>query len=314
MTAKIFIAGGSGCVGHYLVESLLQNTDWHLYLLLRNPAKLKLQIPLDRCTILQGGLEEIDKFKHLLGEMNYLVSTVACWGGDDTYLINVDKTHALFSYLDQSVCVRAVYFSTASIIANNLQLLPEALTLGTDYIRSKALGLDKMQQLEIADKIITVFPTIVFGGDGHTKPFAFTSAGLKDLYPYLPLVLPLLKFFKAEGSFHFIHSFDIAQMVTHILRFGSAETRLVLGLPPISVNQALQELCALRNQYTDWQIDVNAPLVNFLRWLFRIQMAEWDEFCLSQRHFTYPHLCPTDLGLPARYPTLTHIIGSSMGA
>jgi nucleoside-diphosphate-sugar epimerase len=308
MTEKIFIAGGSGCVGHYLVESLLAQTDWHLYLLLRHPHKLQVPIPPDRGTILQGSLQDIQQYQTLIGEMHYLVSTVACWGGQDTYLINVDKTHELFSYLNGSVCKRAVYFSTASIIDRHLQILPQALTIGTDYIRSKAMGLLKMQDLPLKDKVITVFPTIVFGGNGYDKPFAFTSAGIKDIVPYLPLI----KFLKAEGSFHFIHGFDIAQMVTHILQNGYPDRQVVLGMAPISVNQALQEICALRNQSSPWQIDVNPTFIKFMRWLFRIQMAEWDEFCLSQRHFTYPHLCPADLGLTARYPRLAQIVQDAL--
>ncbi|MDE5120331.1 MAG: SDR family oxidoreductase, partial [Trichodesmium sp. St19_bin1] len=38
---RIFITGASGCIGHYIVEFLIQNTHHELYLLVRNPDKLK---------------------------------------------------------------------------------------------------------------------------------------------------------------------------------------------------------------------------------------------------------------------------------
>jgi hypothetical protein len=38
---RIFITGASGCIGHYLIEALLDTTPHELFLLLRNPAKLQ---------------------------------------------------------------------------------------------------------------------------------------------------------------------------------------------------------------------------------------------------------------------------------
>jgi nucleoside-diphosphate-sugar epimerase len=38
---RIFITGASGCIGHYMTEALIQNTNHELYLLVRNPDKLK---------------------------------------------------------------------------------------------------------------------------------------------------------------------------------------------------------------------------------------------------------------------------------
>ena len=43
---RIFITGASGCIGHYIVEFLIQNTHHELYLLVRNPDKLKVE---ERC-------------------------------------------------------------------------------------------------------------------------------------------------------------------------------------------------------------------------------------------------------------------------
>jgi len=309
MTQKIFITGGSGCIGHYLVESLLDKTDWHLYLLLRNPQKLKVNYSSHRVTILQGGLQDIQEHRAIVEQMDYLVSTAACWGGEDTYLINVEKTHALFSYLNPDICQRAIYFSTASILDQHKNLLPEAGAIGTDYIRSKYWGLQELENLPISSKLITVFPTIVFGGNGQDKPFSFISAGLQDVLKYMPYI----RWLKTEGSFHFIHAFDIAQIVTQLLLKGypnNSDTplRLVMGMPQISVNQAIAEICEFTQHRIWWQIELTPALINLVRWLFRLQMGEWDEFCLKQRHFVYNHITPESLGLTAKYPRLTDLL------
>lgn len=308
MTQRVFITGGSGCVGHYIVESLLHNTDWHLYLLLRNPQKLKVNYSSDRLTILRGDLQNIEQFRSIIAQMDYLVSTAACWGGENTYLINVEKNHALFSYLDTQVCKRAIYFSTASILDQHKNLLPEAEAIGTDYIRSKYLCLKELESLPIAQKLITVFPTIVFGGNGRDKPFSFISAGLQEVLRYVPYI----RWLKTEGSFHFIHAFDIAQIVTKLLvdgyDNGNPPVRLVIGMPKMSVNQAIAEVCAFTKHPIWWQIEVTPALINLVRWLFRLQMAEWDQFCLRQRHFVYDHITPEDLGLTAKYPRLANIL------
>ena len=41
---RILVTGASGCVGHYVSETLIQNTDHELFLCVRNPAKLNLDL------------------------------------------------------------------------------------------------------------------------------------------------------------------------------------------------------------------------------------------------------------------------------
>ncbi|WP_310413618.1 NAD-dependent epimerase/dehydratase family protein, partial [Chamaesiphon sp. OTE_8_metabat_110] len=41
---RILVTGASGCVGHYISETLIQNTDHELFLFVRNPVKLQVDI------------------------------------------------------------------------------------------------------------------------------------------------------------------------------------------------------------------------------------------------------------------------------
>ena len=38
---RILNTGASGCIGHYISETLIENTNHQLYLLVRNPNKLQ---------------------------------------------------------------------------------------------------------------------------------------------------------------------------------------------------------------------------------------------------------------------------------
>jgi nucleoside-diphosphate-sugar epimerase len=316
MPKRVFITGASGCVGHYLVELLIQQTDYELYLLVRDRAKLKLDLTTrSGIHVIEGAMEDIAVHKQLLSTMNYVVSTAAAWGGtEETLTVNLHKTLELFNYLDPSTCDRAIYFSTASILDQHNQILPEAETIGTDYIRSKYACLEKLENSRISDRLITVFPTLVFGGD-HNKPYSHLSGGLKQVAGYINLI----KWFKGDGSFHFIHASDIAQIIVYLLDADLPSlmwhvndfdfpARLVLGTKQLTVDQAISEACEVLGKKVWWQISLNPWLIDVIIKIFKIQVAAWDQFCIQQRHFTYDVVSPETFGLKSKYPRLANLL------
>ncbi len=310
MPKRVFITGASGCVGHYLVESLLQHTDYELFLLVRNRDKLKVDLTVrSGTTVIEGGMQDIAQLKPLLATMNYAVSAAAAWGGTvEVFETNVYKTVELFQSLDPQVCERAIYFSTASILDQNNQLLKEADTIGTDYIRSKYACLSQLEKLPIQDRLITVFPTLVFGGDKTGKPFSHLSSGLKEVASYINLI----RWLKGEGSFHFIHGADIAQIITHLLTvdrpYEHYPARSVMGMPRLTVNQAIADACEYLHKRVGWQINLTPGLANLIIRLFNIKVAPWDRFCIQQRHFTYDVVTPENFGLGSAYPDLASLL------
>jgi nucleoside-diphosphate-sugar epimerase len=310
MAKKVFITGASGCVGHYLVESLLHQTDYELYLLVRSRAKLKIDLSArPDVTVIEDNMSNIGAYKSLLATMNYVVSTAACWGGtEEVFQTNVHKTHELFDALDPEVCDRAIYFSTASILDSHNQLLKEAGAIGTDYIRSKYDCLEYLENSAIAKRLITVFPTLVFGGAAD-KPYSHISAGLKDIVKYVKFI----RFVKGEGSFHFIHASDIAQIITYLLtadrplRCESLPNRLVMGMPKLTVDGAISEVCGFYNKRIGWQLDLSPGLINLIIKLFKIEVAEWDLFNVKLRHLIYDVVTPETFGLTSKYPRITNL-------
>jgi nucleoside-diphosphate-sugar epimerase len=313
---RILVTGASGCVGHYISETLIQNTDHELFLFVRNPAKLQVDITArPGIHVITADMMEIEQQAELLKTINVAVLTAAGWGGQEAFDINFTKTHALFDLLDPKVCEQVIYFSTQSVLDRDNQLLPEAGKIGTDYIMSKHQCLDKLTKEakapdganSIASKITTVFPTLVLGGD-ENKPYSFLSADLPSVTKYVGL----LQFFTADTSFHFIHAKDIAEVVRHLIAHPEIadkfDRRLVLGNKLVSGDDGIKEICGYFGKKSPFRIPLSNTIANFFIKIFNIQMAEWDRFCLDYRHFSYTNpVSPATFGLPTYAPTITDI-------
>ena len=323
---RIFITGASGCIGHYIVESLLQNTDCYLYLLVRNPDKLQFTWEgNERITVLPGNLKDIEDYSDLLlKEINVAILAATSWGGQaESYDINVVKTLALIDMLNPKICEQVLYFSTASILDRNNNLLFPASEFGTDYIRTKYQCFSQLSKSKISDRIITLFPTLVFGGD-RNKPFSHISAGFSEVIKWLGLI----RWIKTDGSFHFIHGRDIATVVTYLVRHPesvrtvdekeqgarelSSVKRLVLGNEAITVNDAIAEICAYFNKKVYFGVPLYSLLTNLIVKIFRIQMDSWSYFSLNYRHFTYQNpITPANFGLTNYVSSIKDLLKTS---
>ena len=302
---RIFITGGSGCIGHYIAENLIHNTNHELFFLVRNPAKIKFDHQArSGITLIKGDLENIDQFSELLKTVNVAILAATIWGGrEETLRINVDKTLQILDLLNVETCQKIIYFSTASILDYHHQPLPQAGTIGTDYIRSKYQCYFQLKQHSLASQITIVFPTLVLGGD-ENKPYSHISAGLPEVRKWVNIA----RWIKADGSFHFIHAKDIATMINYLIHQPSTnkETQeLILGSAVVTANQLIESVCEYLKKPIYFRIRLSLTLANFLIVIFRIQMAQWDRFCLQYRHFSHQNtITPQTFGLETYCPRL----------
>ncbi|MDZ8050286.1 MAG: NAD-dependent epimerase/dehydratase family protein [Aulosira sp. ZfuVER01] len=305
---RILVTGASGCIGHYLAEALIQETNYELYLLVRNPNKLQVDTQArPGITVLQGDMQQISQFAQLLSTIDIAVLTATAWGGDGTFNINVNKTLELLKLLDPERCEQVIYFSTASVLNRHNQPLKEAGEIGTDYVSSKYECLQQISKLAIAPKITTVFPTLVLGGDAN-KPYSAVTSGIPEVAKYINLA----RFLQADGSFHFIHGKDIATTVKYLIEHPPIETgprKFVLGQQQLTVNQAIEQVCAYLGKKIYFRIPLSITLANIIIAVFRIQMAAWDRFCMNYRHFTYENaINPASFGLPNYCATMSDVL------
>ena len=305
---RIFITGGTGCIGHYLAEDLIQNTDHELFFLVRNSGKIQFDSQArSGIHIITGDLDNIHQFQDLLKTIDVAILAATIWGGtEQTFRINVEQTLQLLDLLDPKTCQQIIYFSTASILDYNHQLLPQAGKFGTDYIRSKYECYCKIKQHPLASKLTIVFPTLVLGGDTN-KPYSHISAGLPEVAKWVNLA----RWLKADGSFHFIHAQDIATTINYLIHNPSPEKTTrewVLGSPKVTANQLIETLCDYLNKPIYFRIPLSLTLAKFLIAILPIQMAEWDRFCLEYRYFSHQDpVNPKMLGFNSHCSTLKDV-------
>jgi len=306
---RIFITGASGCIGHYLVETLLNDTPHELFLLVRHPAKLLFNWQDEpRIHVLQDDIRNIEAHAKLLQTMDTAILAATSWGGAPAiYDINVTGNHRLMELLDGDRCQQVIYFSTASILDRNNLPLPEADTLGTDYIRSKYQCYMKLPELAIYPKVTTVFPTLVFGGD-KDKPYSHISAGIPEVTKWIGLI----RFLRADGSFHFAHGKDIALVVTHLVDHPpgpDAPRQVIIGNPALSVDRTVEEIADYLGKRIYFRLPLSMWLADRIIDGFHIRMADWDRFCLKYRHFVYTNpVHPEKLGMQPYCPTVADLM------
>ena len=317
---RILITGASGCVGQYTAETLLRRSDAELLLLLRDPAKLT-AVPADhpRITLLVGDLRELDPHAAAIATADRVIHTATAWGDPErAEQVNVVAVKKLLSLLDPERIEQVIYFSTASILDRQLRLLEEAKAHGTEYIQTKARCLVDLENHPLAERIVAVFPTLVFGGrvgPGDPHPTSYLTAGVKEAFPWLWLA----KWLRTDASFHFIHAADIATVCAHLATTPhqanpesgqGAVRRLVLGQAPITINQAVATLVRWRRGWVPpVGLDLTPWLIEGLIKLLRIEVNAWDRFSIRQRHFVHEPVSPPErFGLTSYAPTLEAVL------
>lgn len=303
---RIFITGGSGCVGHYLVEHFLADPAVHLTLLLRNPAKLNLSPEhRDRVTIIEGDLTEGAAKLPDGAEFDLGILAATAWGGPRTFEITVDANLALADRLIALGCPRIIYFATASVLSRDLKLIDEARAHGTAYIRSKHKLVEEIEKRSERADIIGFFPTVIFGG-GEAPVNAPQSHLVRMLFENKKW-LPVARRISSVGKLHLIHPGDIATLAGH---FGRAESagqnrRIVLGNDAVSVDHllgAVAEACGKRYRPL---VRITEKRVETAAKLFRIKLTPWDRYNAQHVDQSYPMaVMPRDFGLPMAMPDI----------
>ncbi|MDJ1008420.1 MAG: NAD(P)-dependent oxidoreductase [Paracoccaceae bacterium] len=303
---RVFITGGSGCVGHYLVHAFLKDPANELVLLLRSPGKLTLPAGTEeRVTILKGDLREGAGFAEDLRGIDVGILAATSWGGKHAHDITVTANVALADALIGGGCRHIVYFASASVIDKDLALLPEAAEHGTEYIRAKYRLVEEMDPRGEAARITGIFPTVIFGGGAPPvgAPLSHAARMLFENRRWLPFVRRL----SAPGRLHLIHPGDIATLVRHFA--GEAPTpgtsRLVLGNPSTTVDELIDAIArAAGTRQSPWLRITERRVTGFAR-LLGVKMSPWDRYCAENLDQSYPTaLSPADKGLPVTMPDL----------
>lgn len=283
------------------MDELVNNPNYELYLLVRNPQKLKFDPKLfPNITIINDDLKDIEKHADLIKQMDCVIHIAADWGGNE---VNYDYTLALFNLLDPGRCKKVIYFSTASILGPDNKPLEEAEKFGTHYIRSKYRFYKKLPELKIYPNVITLFPTWVLGGDKR-HPYSHASQGILDLRKWLWLI----RFFTVDASFHFIHARDVALIVKYLLEKEVKEKDIIVGNAPITASRFLREVCHFFKVPVYFQLPIPVQLVQFLAFVTGRKLHPWDLYSFNRRHFVYRTISAEMLGIKSNLKTVPEIL------
>ncbi|MEP7345022.1 MAG: hypothetical protein ABI877_07140, partial [Gemmatimonadaceae bacterium] len=180
------------------------------------------------------------------------------------------------------------------------------------YIRSKA-ECARVLRGGVAVPLTVVYPTLVVGGGERGIPLSHFTGLLQQIARRQPI----LRFVQASGSFHAIHAADIARIVAQLVeeRPGVGVRELVLGGAAVSVNEAIDALCAALDVRRIRLVQLSPRLVQMCIRLFDIQLADWDRFCLDRAHFTHRQpTMPADVGGQSGYPTFASLLAFALPA
>ncbi len=310
-------------MGQHIADLLLRESNAELLLLLRDPAKLT-AVPVEhpRITVLVGDLRDLTTHAGAIASATRIVHTATAWGDPERAMaVNVVAVKQLLGFTSPEWLEQVLYFSTASVLDRQLRLLPEARGEGTEYIQTKALCLEQLEDHPLADRIVAIFPTLVFGGkvDG-TGPFptSYLTAGLAEACRWLWLAKGL----RVDASFHFIHATDIARVCLHLLGTPQEPNpepgqgrvrRLVLGQPAVTVNDTVRRLLRWRGGWLPpFGVAVRPWLVEALIKLLRLEVTPWDRFSIRQRHFVHEPISPPErFGLASHASTLEAVFATA---
>ncbi len=302
----VFITGISGCVGHYLFDELAADPRYHLHLLVRDTSRLRFDYKRPNVSIVGGDFLDIERHAPLLAQMDHLIHVAAAWGEPISYEVNYRLAHRMFELADPKRVKRIVNFSTASILDSENRPLKAADEHGTDYIRSKYLCRVTLDDHPLRDRILTVYPTLIFGGsDRH--PTSHLSSGLGDL----PRWLRLVRFLSLDGTLHFIHARDIARIVKHALANEVPEDHLVLGNPAMSIDELIDGLCRAYGMPRGGRFDLT-PALGVIGKLFVSRMNTWDHFSMQYRHFRYRTVNAATFQLPEDLATIEGVVAEAL--
>ena len=315
MTNKtLLITGANGCVGQYLVDWFLTNTRFKLLLMVRNPNKLRKSIKNNkRVTLLTCDIRECSKFRKEISTVNFLIHTATAWGDPKrAYEVNIKAFEELLSMHNEKYLERILYFSTASILDKNTELMKEAYIYGTEYIQTKYQCYVRLKESTFAKKTSVIFPTLVFGGtfgENDKYPISYLTQGLKEANKWLWIA----RFFKINSKFHFIHAQDIAQICGFLIKNNKKSNagllKFVLGQKELTVDQALETLLKMNRKKRYFAIPLTKGIIKILLKVLPIQTTSWDSFSIKKYDFNHkPITNPESFGLKSHGKTLNKIL------
>ena len=283
--------------------------------MVRDKNKLSISIQKNnRIKLLICDIRECHKFSKEISQINFLIHTATAWGDPKrAYQVNITAFEELLGMLKKNKLEKIIYFSTASILNKETELMRESLTYGTEYIQTKYKCFERLKRSSFAEKTFAVFPTLVFGGNLNKRskyPVSYLTSGLKEINKWLWLA----RFLKLNSKFHFIHANDIAQICGFLIKNHKKDSykgfkKFVLGQNFISIDEAITILLKRSQMKRYFTIPLTKKIMNILLRVLPIQTTPWDSFSIKKYDFNHdPITNPETFNLKSYAKSLEDIL------
>ncbi len=283
--------------------------------MVRDKSKLPLSVQTNkRVKLIICDIRESNKYNKEISQVNYLIHTATAWGNPQrAYEVNIKAFEELLKMLDIKKLKKIIYFSTASILNTNNELMRESLIYGTEYIKTKYECFERLRESTFADKTFAVFPTLVFGGTLGKKskfPVSYLTSGLKEIGKWLWLA----RFLKLDSKFHFIHANDIAQICGFLIKNHKEEQykgfkKFVLGQRFISIDEAINILLKKNKMKRFFAIPLTRKILKLLLRILPIETTPWDSFSIQKYDFNHGSITnPETFKLKSHAKSLSDIL------
>ena len=283
--------------------------------MVRDKNKLPLAIQKNkRIKLLICDIRECNRFSKEISQVNFLIHTATAWGDPKrAYDVNIKAFEELLGMLEKDKLEKIIYFSTASILNEQCELMRESLTYGTEYIQTKYKCFERLKESSFAEKTFAVFPTLVFGGTLNKRskyPVSYLTSGLKEINKWLWIA----RFLKLDSKFHFIHANDIAQICGFLIKNHKEKNykgfkKFVLGQNFISIDDAINILLKRKGMNRYFSIPLTKTIMKILLRVLPIQMTPWDSFSIKKYDFNHvPITNPEKLNLKSYARSLQDVL------
>ena len=283
--------------------------------MVRDISKLPLSIQTNkRVKLIICDIRESKKYTKEISQVNFLIHTATAWGDPKrAYEVNIQAFEELLKLLDIKKLEKIIYFSTASILNTNTELMRESLIYGTEYIKTKYECYERLKGSSFAEKTFVVFPTLVFGGTLAKKskyPVSYLTSGLREIGKWLYLA----RFLRVDSKFHFIHGYDIAQICGFLIKNHKEEKyagfrKFVLGQKYISIDDAIKILLKRKRMKRYFAIPLTKHILKILLRILPIETTPWDSFSIKKYDFNHvPITNPETLKLKSHAKSLNDIL------
>lgn len=239
-TQRIFVTGGSGFIGQYLVKEMA--SQGHIVTcLIRNPKKME-RLDLGNVRFVVGDLVSIEKVERKIDKQDMIFHLAAIRGErkipwDEYYKVNVEATQKLLEFSAKTGVSKFIYISSVGVHGTSPMELPadEKTPYNPDsyYHKSKMMAEHVVFKWMKLLNILVIRPTITYGLNDAGFLYRVAKIAKNGLFPVVA---------EGENKIHLLYIKGLTETLIEATRNNntSGQIYIVADKRPIRFRDLIQ--------------------------------------------------------------------------